>query len=375
MIAPRYLFALGLGISFWIVLFAGFTLLVDPFGVSPLRVSISGVNAFKPRRVDIDRILKPYEVWRYQPKTVFLGTSRIHQALDPAALDGTGYAPAYNASIPASSLGLNISHLQQYVELDPQLRTVVVELFFYNFLGQGQEHAPKDFSEYLRNTLSLFISAETLWAAVQTVGYNLAKSRPAYEIKPRGYYYSPPGRDPRASFDGFPEGIWKLHATRGPGMKLHEPAFEAVQAIIDLCRKHGLELIFVLSPNHAYDDYYVESVDAWGTVQEWLTRLSAFDATIYSFSQPNAWVYEPVSENMRYWYDPYHFSLLMGGALQRTLAGVANEGAPQNFAQRLAPAMVAEHVASRRAAVREWAKANPAFVAAFQEERRRWQSR
>ena len=139
MIVPRYLIALGLGICLWIVLFFAFTLLVDPFGVSPLRVSISGVNTFKPRRADIDRILKPYEVWRYRPKTVFLGTSRIHQSLDPAALDGTRYAPAYNASIPASSVGLNVSHLQQYVELDPLLRTVVVELFFPNFLGQPQE--------------------------------------------------------------------------------------------------------------------------------------------------------------------------------------------------------------------------------------------
>jgi hypothetical protein len=87
---------------FWIALFFGFTLLVDPFGVSPLRVSVTWMNAFKPRRLDIDRMLKPYEVWRNQPKTVFLGTSRIHQSFDPAALDGTRYAPAYNASIPAA---------------------------------------------------------------------------------------------------------------------------------------------------------------------------------------------------------------------------------------------------------------------------------
>jgi hypothetical protein len=78
---------------------------------------------------------------------------------------------------------------------------------------------------------------------------------------------------------------------------------------------------------------------------------------------------------MRYWYDPYHFSLEMGGAMLRTLAGVRNEGAPQNFAQRLTPDNVAAQVASRRTAVREWAKANSAFVAAFQEERRRWESR
>jgi len=375
MVARRYLLSVALGAALWCGLFLGFTWVVDPYGVSPVRLRIQGINEFKPRRVDIDRVLKPYEVWRYRPKTVFLGTSRIHQSLDPAVLDGTPYAPAYNASIPASSLGLNISHLQQYLELNPQLRTVVVELFLYNFLGQGQEHPPKDFYEYLRNSLNLFISGDTLWAAVQTVGHNLTKSRPAYEIKPGGYYYYPPGHDPRGSFAGFAAGIWKLHETRTEGMKLHEPAFDAVRTIVDLCRRHGLELIFVLSPNHAYDDYYIEATESWDTVQEWLTRLSELDATIYSFSQPNAWVYEPVSERMRYWNDPYHFSLEMGGAMLRTLAGVRDRGMPENFALRLTPDRVASHVAGRRAAVREWAEANPTFVAAFQEERRRWEDR
>jgi hypothetical protein len=125
--------------------------------------------------------------------------------------------------------------------------------------------------------------------------------------------------------------------------------------------------------NHAYDDYYIDAIGAWGTVEEWLTRLSALNATIYSFSNRTPGSYEPVSERMRYWNDPYHFSLEMGSAMLRTLAGARNEDAPQNFAQRLTPNYVARHVAGRRAAVREWAQANPAFVTAFQEERRRWE--
>jgi hypothetical protein len=375
MIHRRYLTALALGVIFWAALFLSFTLFVDPFGVSPLQVSISRVNAFKPRRVDIDRILKPYEVWRYQPKTVFLGTSRIHRSLDPAVLDGTRFAPAYNASIPASSLALNISHLRRYVELNPQLRTVVVELFLYNFLGQEQGDPPQDSYEYLRNTFSLFASGDTLWAALQTVGYNLARSRPAYEIKPGGYYYYPSEHDSLRPFTGFPAGIWQLHATRNAGMTLHEPAMDALRAIINLCREHGLELIFVLSPTHAYDDYYIDAIGAWGTVEEWLQRLSVLDASIYSFSQPNAWAYEPVSERMRFWYDPYHFSLEFGRAILRTLAGARDQDIPGDFGQRLTTQNVAAQVANRRAAIREWAKANPAFVAAFQEEKRRWETR
>jgi hypothetical protein len=369
----RYLGALGIGVATWFALYLGFTSFIDPFGISPMSVSVSRVNVFKPRRVDIDRLIKPYEVWRYQPRTVFLGTSRIHQSLDPAVLDGTRFALAYNASIPAGSLGLNISHLKQYLEFDPQLRTVVVELFIYNFLGQAQEHPPKDFREYLRNTANLFVSGDTLWAAVQTLGYNLARTRPAFEVTPRGYYYRPPGHDARPSFDGYPAGIWEYHGTRATGFRIHQPAFEAVRALIELCRQRKLELIFFLTPNHAYDDYYFDAVGAWGAVQEWLTRLSAENATIYSFSQPNAWVYELVSERMLYWNDPYHFSLEMGGAMLRAVSGAPPANAPANFMQRLTPEGVVAHVESRRVAIRKWAAANPEFVAAFASERKRWE--
>lgn len=362
MISPRYLAALAIGVMLWSGAFVGFTWIIDPYGVSPLSVSIDRVNKFKPKRLDIDRIIKPYEVWRYQPKTVFLGTSRIHQSLDPAVLDGTRFAPAYNASIPASSLGLNISHLRQYIELDPQLRTVVVELFLYNFLGQGQEHPPKDFQEYLRNSLNLFISSDTLWASLQTLGYNLTRGRPVYEIKSGGYFSYPPGHNAKGPFDCYPAGIWKLHETRATGMKLHQPAFDAVREIIELCREHKLELILVLSPNHAYDDYYIEAIGAWDTVQEWLMRLSAEPATLYSYSQPNGWVHEPVSTQMRFWNDPYHFSLEMGRGMLQSLTGAPGADLPRNFALRLTPDRVAAHIESRRSAIRQWAEANPEFV-------------
>lgn len=374
MIAPRYLTMLVLGLLIWVSAFVALSLFIDPYGVSPFRVAMVGVNQIKPKRVDIDRLLKPYEVWRYQPKTVFLGTSRIHQSLDPAVLDGTRFAPAYNASIPASSLGLNISHLQQYLELNPQLRTVVVELFLYYFLGQPQERPPKDFSEYLRNSLNLFISGDTLWASMQTLAYNFAGGRPQNEIAPRGHFLYQKGHNARGFFAGYAAGIWKSHATRPDGMRLHEPAFGAVRELIDLCRERRLELIFVLGPAHAYEEYYYEATGAWTVVREWLKRLSTEGATIWSFSQPNDWVYEPVSERMRYWYDPYHFTLEMGRGVLRTIAALPPGDLPPNFAMRLTPDVVDDHVDARRAAIREWAKANPGFVAAFHEEKRRFEN-
>jgi hypothetical protein len=47
----------------------------------------------------------------------FLGTSRLHQSLDPAVL-GTRFAPAYNAAIPNGAMQTNADDLERYVRLN-----------------------------------------------------------------------------------------------------------------------------------------------------------------------------------------------------------------------------------------------------------------
>jgi hypothetical protein len=136
MIESGYLRALVLSLAAWLSLYLIFTWTIDPYGVSPIRLELPRINALKPKRTDIDRILKPYEVWRYQPRTIFLGTSRANHSLDPSILDGTRFAPAYNAAIPGgASMKMHAAYLEQYLRLDHDLRTVIVELFLPHMVG------------------------------------------------------------------------------------------------------------------------------------------------------------------------------------------------------------------------------------------------
>jgi hypothetical protein len=366
----RYLRLLAAGVLTWAALYVAFTSAINPYRVWPWRLEIERVNRFKPKRLDIDRLIKPYEVWRYQPRTVFLGTSRIHQSIDPLVLDGTRYAPAYNASVPAVSLSMNVEYLRHYVHLDPALRTVIIELFFYNFLGQGQERTNISPSDFVKNTATLFFSADALWASAQTVFYNLIRNVPAREIRPSGYHYYPPGHDFKGTFDAFPWGIWKQHAKRTGKLMLHEPAFDSLRELVKTASDRNVELIFILGPNHAYDDFYLDYIDAWEVMEQWLSRVSAF-GKVYSFSQPNLLMQEPAKAEMRWWYDPYHFSLEMGRAMQLALTGARSPEWPSNFMILMAPENAPSHVAARRAAIKQWARENPQFVRHFLEEKRK----
>lgn len=346
----------------WGALIALFVLIIDPYGVSPIGINIPGVNVIKPTRVKIDRDIKPFEVWRHQPRSVILGTSRMHEAMNPAALERTRFAPAYNAAIPAGSLGSNIANLDQYSALDVNLKTVFAELFLWNFLGQPQSDAVlRGKWSIVTDSARLFASAAAVRDAAITLSYNAKNGAPAAHIAPGGYYAYAPGHTPDGRFAEFPAGIAKTNPKNRSGFALSDAAFASFRKINQMARDKGIELFWIATPNHAYVDYYFEALDLWDLVEEWLTRLSS-EATIYSFSQPNDWVYERVSDRMRYWHDPFHFSQALGEGIMSKLAGRETVATPDDFMLRLTPGLVHEHIEGRRKAIRLWAQENEPFA-------------
>src|SRR5262245_7086473 len=103
MSSERYLALMGSTCVLGAALVVGFNLLVDPMGISPIRIAIAGFNAWKLVRQDYDRIVKPYDVRRNHPRTIFICSSRIKQTIDPKSVGGTQFAPAYNAGINGSA--------------------------------------------------------------------------------------------------------------------------------------------------------------------------------------------------------------------------------------------------------------------------------
>lgn len=121
--------------------------------------------------------------------------------------------------------------------------------------------------------------------------------------------------------------MWSSQVSKPDKATFNETAFNAILDIIEIARTNGLELIFLLGPSHGYADYYYDSIGAWSVIEEWLKRLGG-RATVYSFSQPNDGVNEPISPHMTYWYDPFHYSLAMGRDMLATVAGLPNPVCP-----------------------------------------------
>ena len=146
-----YLRKVFLCVFFWMTLTILSVALVDPFGVSPLRISIDGHNRLKPMRLDRDRQIKPIEVWQRQPKSLFMGTSRIHQAIDPITMAGTKYGPAYNASVPGGELGELVESIRLYLWLAPSIEHIFSKDSFTSLRERNMSRSRSRFMRALPN--------------------------------------------------------------------------------------------------------------------------------------------------------------------------------------------------------------------------------
>ena len=174
----RYLRWLSISVLFGLTPLVIFNLIVDPLGVSPLHIDIPGVNSHKPMRAQFDRLVKPFAVRRQAPRTLFVGSSLVKQAIDPS-LVGPAFAPAYNAGLDN---GADLDEMRQFLEYyfasDPGIRTVFIEIFLIAAL---QNLPAPTFSPLTlrRDQLLALISWSATRYSMDTIRFNrAAKAHP-----------------------------------------------------------------------------------------------------------------------------------------------------------------------------------------------------
>lgn len=371
-VSIHYLAKLFSWIGIWAFLITSFIWLLDPYGVSPFKIKLDGINLYKPQRLDIDRLIKPFEVWRYQPKTIFIGTSRIHQSLDPSALDGTSFAPAYNAAIPASTLMENADHIEQFLKLDHNIKHLFVELFLYNFTSQIPNASPKSWSQFLSNIVSLEFSTDAFLNAIKTLYTNRlikqGKEPTPATIAAGGY------RIPKGDFnpaDTFNDSLFMrtvIAWNKASQLTLQEEAFKPLDRIVKIAHEHGIELHLIIAPNYPWDDYRLMTLGYWPLLEKWLRKLSSYPGVV-SFSQYNELLEEvPTHEpKMKWWNDPIHVSLNMGRAMLKSYSGKPDKETPKNLRRDLNPQTVESIIAERRSGLLHWVAKHPDFVMNFED--------
>jgi hypothetical protein len=372
---------LALMASSWLlaaVVVVSITLLVDAIGISPVQVSVAGFNTSKPLRQDFDWIVKRYEVLRNEPATIFMGSSRIKQSIDPALLANTGYAPVYNGGINGSaSFQEARSYLEYYLGADKNLQHVFIEAFAVAMFSYDEKKHPEvrppvgaaaprlrppevhfgrraDIGDFM----SVFFSMSGLNSAVRTISVNREQGSPIAPQSDDGFApiaLAPHHFSVRNSLNFvIHTGLIQRFGEVAPSI------FATARQMIVKCRLHQVECRFFVSPLHAdvlYAMYYL----GWWPELEKLKRGLAGLAPTYDFTRYSH-IIDERSGPVVYWPEAFHFSPALGELVARAMTGLRTPDMPENFGTLLEPKNVDSSLAAWRQERDSWIAQHPDVV-------------
>jgi hypothetical protein len=361
---------------------AGFTLLVDPIGISPLRVAIAGFNASRPFRQDYDWIVKRYDVLRIQPTTIFMGSSRVKQSIDPGLLASTGFAPAYNGGINGSAAYEEIkSYLQYYSSVDKNLHYVFIEAFAAVMLSydrtQPGVRPPLDpdarermgvatprmrpdavhfgRSADIADFASVFFSMSGVSSAVRTISANRGQqgSQPENGFTPVAlvpHHFSVRNVLNFVTYTGLLQ----------RGGQVRPGIIPTARQMITIGEWYQVQCWFFVSPLHAdvlLIMYHLGLLPKLEKLKGGLAQL----APTYDFTRYNH-VIDERSGPVAYWPEAFHFAPALGALIARAMTGLRTPDMPENFGVLLDSKNVDANLAAWRQERDQWIARHPEIV-------------
>ena len=389
----RYLRLLAAFAALLCAALAGFNALIDPYGhFDPPK--ISGVNELPLGFNHRPLLAKSLAVSALRPATIILGNSRAEAAYDPEH-PALALRPAYNLAIGGA--GLSMLHryflealaaggLRQVVlaldltMFDPRANlpdASLDELLLTDATGKPAGDARK-WRRLAFVLLSGTTSSDSWWSAthqrrpvaiytrsgLREEEYDLAQV--AREGGPR-----------RASLRteaNFLAGTLR-DVESGKFRTSYATTLAALQDIVALSAKHGVQLKLIINPIHARQTYALAAAGLWPLYEDWKRDLVATAqhspdlVSLWDFSGVSFCTAEsmPPDANaapaMRWYRESSHFRLALGNRVLDRVYGRPDDGACPGLGQSLEPATLSKALAAQRAALRNWLETHGADAA------------
>lgn len=341
-----------------------FTLIIDPFGISPIRIPIKGINIYKPERENKDRLVKKFDILRQKPKTLLLGTSRVKQALNPEKFAGTEFYPAYNAALDNCSIIEQYQLLEYSILVNKNLKYVFVELFPMHgeIFGYPSENALSQIEasfelrrplskDMIYDAFSSFMTYSAIKGVFKTIIFNIKNlallSTTQNQAFDTGFHPCVDKEENAFSVMNAPNFI---ASTLKMGMEFKRlEHIMYLKKIISLCEKHHIDCKFFISPMHSQTIYAFYWIN-WPALLEF-KRTTANLAPTYDFSILNEYTDEIPRNPMIYWPELNHFSSKLGDKMISDFTGKVPK-----HSVLLSPENIEKELDRQTVAIKQWNK-------------------
>jgi hypothetical protein len=386
----RYLRLLAVFVALLCAVLAGFNAFIDPYGYFD-PPTISGVNELPLGFNHRPLLAKSLAVSELRPATIILGNSRAEAAYDPQHPAIT-LQPAYNLAIGGA--GLSVLHRYFLEALAAGgLRQVILALDLTMFDSAANAADPGLDSVLLTDAtgkpagnarkwrrlafilLSGTTSSDSWWSYTHqgkpvAIYTRSGLREEAYDIAQVEREGGPRQASLRAE-SGFLAGT--LRDVESSDFRAsYATTLAALQEIVDLSAKHGIQLKLIINPIHARQNYVLDAAGLWPLYENWKRDLvsaaqrSPELVSLWDFSGVSSCTAESLppdtnaASTMRWYRESSHFRRVLGNRVLDRVFGRPDDGACPGLGQRLEPATLAAALAEQRAALRDWVETHAA---------------
>jgi len=362
-----------------VVLFiGGFNYIVDPFDIfdSP---KIVGFNANKPEIATHIRQYKAIKLQKLKPVTIFIGTSRTEQGIDPtnSNLDSK---LSWNSAI---SSGLPLEY-EYYIDaaIKNGAKHIIIGADLFSFYtkestkGGFNKDAFGDFDalKYLLSIDALISSIKTVASKKPTPYLQSGMQNPAAlqsEIDDKGGH--------KKIFQESEKGYFFAYYSKQLN-KTQTVHWEAFERILDKAYKNSVNVTIFISPSHARQWEVLAITQGWGMFEEFRRRIVAINDKVASqnnkppfalwdFAGYHLLTTETVPDDskakMKWYWDSSHYKKELGDILlDRMFDGNFSGGQEYpDFGVKLTSQNIDSHLARLRAEREKWRSSHPVDVA------------
>lgn len=392
---------------FAIATVVAFNAAIDPYGMYHAAGG-TGIHAHKPAIYHRVRLAKAYELRRYAPSTVILGTSRTHVGIRPAHPAWPADArPVYNLAFDGATTKEMYYYLRHAQAMHP-LRYVLLGLDNYQLNAMPATVRP-DFDAqrllYDRSLISkarLYLADLKLLASIDTVSESVATLRAQDDA--RAEWFAADGQrlgdvffhqasegfeqmGPRDYFDKIDRQEvefkleWRIptrHTPKAAPVANELTSLDYIERILAFCRENNIRLLIYITPAHAHQLEIAAATGEWPTIENGkraLVRMLSDDThrhpqqasvPLYDFSTYSSITMEALPpagsrEELRYYWESSHYKERTGDLVLNRIFGIGE--VPDDFGVRLTSDNIDQAFADIRRQQHAYRAAHPADVA------------
>ena len=361
----KFLFYWVLSISLTVSLVGLLNYAVDPYGLYRTFEFVGGNQQKEGVRNKI-RFVKALELPLRRPKTIILGSSRVHDGINPdnPILKEDGYSPAYNLGVDMSRIHESLQYLKHALA-NSEVKRVIIGLDFFMFNASQKVNYNFDSSlvgrriesvDYITNTI---FSTDAFMDSVRTL--KISHSQPGrMEFLANGYrpgssvFYKLKNYEALHRYTNFiflssQPNITKYYSD----FSLDQEVFDDFERILKICQDNQIDIKLYISPAHAnLDGEGIWAAEKWGMMEEWKKRVTLisnrYGVAVWDFSGYNSITTEEVLTPMKNYWDSSHFTERVGNMIIARIFDKVEFDIPSDFGVKLTSNNIDAHLISTK---------------------------